>query len=210
MKMMKKSLVCAAVALVVGGAEAATDIVYIYDDLNRLQEVIRGDGPTLSYSYDEVGNITRISGVNPDSDGDGLPDLEEVNLYLTNPDIADTDIDGLIDGDEVNVHGTDALNPDTDNDGVNDGDEIVAGTDPLDPFSSPVLADGDLNGDGVVNAADVVLATQIILGERVPTAEQLLHGDVAPLIGGVPAPDGQFNLGDLLVIQGKAVGQIAY
>ena len=37
-------------------------------------------------------------------------------------------------------------------------------------------------------------------------AEQQLHADVAPLSGGLPAPDGMFNLGDVLVIQRMALG----
>ncbi|WP_425499960.1 hypothetical protein [Fontisphaera persica] len=36
-----------------------------------------------------------------DSDGDGLPDADEINLYGTNPYLADTDGDGAKDGDEV-------------------------------------------------------------------------------------------------------------
>jgi hypothetical protein len=67
-----------------------------------------------------------------------------------------------------------------------------------------------LNGDGVVNVADVLLAERILLGRLTPTQVQLIHGDVAPLVGGVPAPDGQFNLGDVLVIQRKALGQINF
>lgn len=47
-----------------------------------------------------------------DSDGDGIPDDEEIRL------------------------GTDPHNPDTDGDGVPDGVEILAGTDPLDPNST--------------------------------------------------------------------------
>jgi Cu-Zn family superoxide dismutase len=48
---------------------------------------------------------------------------------------ADTDGDGLTDGDEADVYGTDATVVDTDGDGVGDGDEVAAGTDPLDPSS---------------------------------------------------------------------------
>jgi len=49
----------------------------------------------------------------PDSDGDGLTDVEEGTL------------------------GTDPNNPDTDGDGISDGDEVVAGTDPLTPDNQP-------------------------------------------------------------------------
>src|SRR5688500_4185963 len=37
----------------------------------------------------------------PDRDGDGLFDDDEVNVYGTNPDIADTDGDGVGDGEEI-------------------------------------------------------------------------------------------------------------
>lgn len=53
---------------------------------------------------------TPASGV--DSDGDGLTDLDEQQVYATNP-----------------------HNPDTDRDGQSDGDEVRAGTDPLSPDS---------------------------------------------------------------------------
>lgn len=193
-----------------GSLLAANTITYTYDDLNRVTAVTRSDGPTLSYSYDEVGNISVRTSTNPDSDGDGLTDIDEINIHLTNPALADTDLDGLSDGDEVLTHGTDPIKPDTDGDGVNDGDEIAAGTNPLDPASFPIASNGDINNDGVVNAVDLLLAQRIITGQLTPTAEQLQRGDVAPLVGGAPAPDGQFNAGDLLVIQRKALGLIDF
>ena len=45
-------------------------------------------------------------------------------------DLTDSDGDGLTDSDEVNVYGTDPNNPDTDEDGTLDGAEIVIGRDP--------------------------------------------------------------------------------
>lgn len=47
------------------------------------------------------------------------------------PEPVDTDGDGLSDQDEADVYGTDPLSADTDGDGVSDGDEIATGTDPL-------------------------------------------------------------------------------
>src|SRR6476660_3391740 len=40
-------------------------------------------------------------GALPDTDGDGLSDAEEVNIYGTSPVLADTDGDGFSDSDEV-------------------------------------------------------------------------------------------------------------
>ena len=45
----------------------------------------------------------------------------------------DTDGDGLSDWDELNIYNTNATNNDTDGDGVSDGDEVNNGTNPLDP-----------------------------------------------------------------------------
>ena len=101
-----------------------------------------------------------------DSDGDGLPDSEEIDIYGTNHSIADTDGDGLNDGDEVITHQTDPLVADTDEDGLIDGSEVVDGTNPLqkEPTTSPTKVrrySGHLTG---VNAmiVDCLLATHLI------------------------------------------------
>jgi hypothetical protein len=70
--------------------------------------------------------------------------------------------------------------------------------------------DGDLNGDGLVDTADVLLSTRILMGQLTPTQDQIYHGDVAPLVNGIPVPDGLFSLGDVLVIQRKSLGLISF
>ncbi|MCW9014344.1 MAG: thrombospondin type 3 repeat-containing protein [Gammaproteobacteria bacterium] len=129
-----------------------------------------------------------------DDDNDGLLDIAE-----------DINANGVVDAGE-----TDSLNYDTDGDGYNDGEEVAAGSDPLDLNSVPVSPDGDINNDGIVNVVDILIAQQILGGQLTPTSEQLAHGDVAPLISGVPTPDGQFNVGDLVVIMRKATGMIDF
>lgn len=110
---------------------------------------------------------TPVSTESVDTDGDGILDADEINVYGTDPTIADSDGDGVLDGQEVAngtdpltadqtvqpagdadgdglldgdeaAYGTDPNNADTDGDGWFDLDEINIGTDPLDPNSFPV------------------------------------------------------------------------
>ncbi len=122
---------------------------------------------------------------------------------------ADDDNDGLLDADE-NVIGTDRLLVDTDGDGFNDGEEVVYGTNPLDYASFPIIADGDLSLDGNINAADILIGYKLLNGQILVNPLLLSHGDVAPLVSNIPAPDGLFTLGDLLIIQRKALSQINF
>ena len=71
-----------------------------------------------------------------DTDGDGLTDYVEINIYGTNPNDSDTYDDGLNDGIEVNVYYTNPKNWDTDGDGYSDGWEIQNGYNPLNYFSN--------------------------------------------------------------------------
>jgi hypothetical protein len=134
---------------------------------------------------------------NPDTDGDGLTDLREVNW----------------DGDPTGYDPAHDLNPlaaDTDGDGFPDGMEATAGYDPLSAASVPVW--GDINNDRVVDAADVLLAARAIAGELTPTDAERVRGKVAPLVNGTPRPDANAPLtaGDLLLIERKALGTVNY
>lgn len=66
-----------------------------------------------------------------DSDGDGLKDGEEVHTYGSNPNSRDSDGDGLSDPDEIFIHHTDPAKADTDGDGLSDYKEIEIGLNPL-------------------------------------------------------------------------------
>jgi streptogramin lyase len=87
---------------------------------------------------------------NPDTDGDGRSDGEEIGTHGTDPLNADTDGDDLADGEELDVYGTDPLNPDSDGDGLPDGWEVSFEFDPLvydaaggsDPDGSSAPPDG--------------------------------------------------------------------
>ena len=87
---------------------------------------------------------------NEDSDGDGLSDSDEFNIYLTNPDIIDTDADGLSDGYEINTSLTNPNDSDSDDDGLSDGYEVnTSSTDPNDSDSD----DDDLTDSYEVNTS---------------------------------------------------------
>ena len=68
------------------------------------------------------------------------------------------------------------------------------------------LTSRDVNIDGRVDVVDLLLARRALLGEYEFGDIPRLHADVAPLADGVPRPDGEFNLGDVLVIQLMALG----
>ncbi|NIA13909.1 MAG: hypothetical protein GWP08_07500 [Nitrospiraceae bacterium] len=104
-----------------------------------------------------------------DTDGDGLTDAEETDVYHTDPNDADTDNDGLNDGVEV-AHDLDPRDPDdagadVDGDGLTAAEEIAAGTDPFNP---------DSDGDGMSDGFEV----QYDLEPLVPSdAEEDFDGD---------------------------------
>ncbi len=88
------------------------------------------DGDGL-WDSDEI-NIYHTNPLSPDTDHDKLTDLNEITVYRTDPLKNDTDQDKLIDGDEVNKYHTNPNFFDTDNDTLSDYEEIMMyKTDPL-------------------------------------------------------------------------------
>lgn len=91
---------------------------------------------------------------------------------------------------------------------------VITATDAAGNKSTKTLApaanvpDGDLDGNGKVDIADALRALQISAGLVTQTNNDLLHGDVAPLIDGKPSPDGVIDVGDALMILRKAVGLV--
>jgi cytochrome c peroxidase len=73
-----------------------------------------------------------------------------------------------------------------------------------------VIADGNFKTGGAVDVSDALKALRIAVGLVQPTAFDLSHGDVAPLVNGVPVPDGGIDVSDALVILRKAVGLISF
>jgi hypothetical protein len=73
-----------------------------------------------------------------------------------------------------------------------------------------IQPDGDLNGIGGADLPAALKALRIAVGSLQPTAEDLLHGDVAPLVNGAPAPDGKIDVADALVILRKVIGLVSF
>jgi hypothetical protein len=108
-------------------------------------------------AYDVYGNESGFSNevsytfTELDSDKDGIPDVDEIEIYGTDPYTADTDKDGINDGQELGYWGEfwnkdfdgdgliNLLDPDADQDGFQDGSEIENNSDPMDPGSKPGL-----------------------------------------------------------------------
>jgi hypothetical protein len=95
------------------------------------------DGNESAYSTELVHNIPRT-----DTDGDGVADEDEINIYGTDPNNADTDGDGMSDGDELDYWGED-WNKDYDGDGIinlldpDPGESDDGGPPPPDPDPPP-------------------------------------------------------------------------
>jgi hypothetical protein len=71
------------------------------------------------------------------------------------------------------------------------------------------VPDGQLIGT-TVTIADALRALRIATGLITPTANDLAHGDVAPLVNSVPQPDGKIDIGDVIVILRKSVGLVSW
>lgn len=68
---------------------------------------------------------------------------------------------------------------------------------------------GDLNANGKVDPADVVLLHRHVTGAALLDSGQQAAADVAPLMNGLPAPDGHLNMADVLVLMRAASGALA-
>jgi len=156
---------------------------------------VLGVGSVVDISM-SIGTHTIIASIT-DSGGLVSTAVFNINIY------GDADFDGMNDLWELNNFSTlsrDGLG-DFDGDGISDLDEYLIS------ITSP---DGDLNSDGIVNVVDMLLAQKILNGQISITQLQLSHGDVAPLINGMPAPDGLFNVADMLIISRKISGLTSF
>lgn len=72
------------------------------------------------------------------------------------------------------------------------------------------IADGNFKGTGVADISDALKAMSMAVGLVPVTPLDLLHGDVAPFVNGVPAPDNTINVADALMILRKVVGLVNF
>ena len=88
----------------------------------------------------------------------------------------DTDGDGLSDYDEINIYHTSPYLEDTDGDGINDKQEITQGTDPNCPTGKVCNA-----GDGLISTSSVssVISSSTVSGEAAPLTNS---GEVTPAL----------------------------
>lgn len=93
-------------------------------------------------------------GAEPDTDGDGLSDRAEREVYFTDPTKADTDGDGYADNEELrhgysprHAGGVQLLDVDTDGDGASDGWELAQVTSIMNP---------DTDGDGFKDGEEMM------------------------------------------------------
>lgn len=86
-----------------------------------------------------IGTSFGLSIYHIDYDGDGIINVEELDVYGTNPAMADTDSDGLL-----------------------DGDGIKAGTDPLDPLD-PIIQVSSLESSFLVGLVVSALLVGLVL-----------------------------------------------
>jgi hypothetical protein len=70
--------------------------------------------------------------------------------------------------------------------------------------------DGDLDGDGSVSITDALRALRIVAGLITPTATDISHADVAPLVTGIPQPDDSIDIGDVTVILRKSIELVTW
>lgn len=152
-----------------------------------------------------------------DLDQDGLLDLDEINIYFTDPNNSDTDSDGYSDGDEIKYgysprHSEDQklIQVDSDQDYLNDSWELILGTSLMNPDS-----DGDLYLDGTEVAAgydplnpELDFIEKIIKIDLAKQNLEYFFGDkkfgsflISSGLSNMPTPIGEFRILDKVPVK---------
>jgi YD repeat-containing protein len=186
--------------------------------IGQLCQMTDGNG-TTSYSYNDQGNLLKearleagVSMVTQFSYDSANRRISEITptgetlvfgpnpAGLTNTVTTTNGTNTTILAKQTNYDGAGQITSKLLGNGVKQGEGLDFSGMPASVASNKV--DGDLNGDGIVNVVDVMLAEQIAEGLRIPTADQLVHGDVSP-----PGnPDGNIDVRDVARIMRKAFG----
>jgi hypothetical protein len=102
-------------------AEVAPADVTVSGDAGALAPAVTSETDLDADNYaDALEWSLGLDSRNPDTDGDGVADGDEINIYRTEPSVPDTDGDGRSDGEELFVVGTDPLT--WDSNGVGEGE----------------------------------------------------------------------------------------
>lgn len=96
--------------------------------------------------------------------------------------------------------------------GVNYNPEslLVVATDAAGNSTSKALVynfpDGTLNGTGKPTVQDALRTIRMVVNQSIPSALELAHYDIGPLVGGKPNPNGKIEIVDAILILRKALG----
>ncbi len=182
----------------ISATDAGDTLVYSESVLPVFANLVdNGDGTATLTLAPVVGDASLITSMVTVTDSGSLSDSKSFDINVT---ALDSDGDGLSDFDEINLYSTLPNNPDTDGDFIDDGVEVNEGSDPVDLTSWPNFADGDVSPlgapDGSVNASDYLVMQRIVLGDISVTSLELAHGDLYP----AGAPDGVIDMSDLILL----------
>jgi hypothetical protein len=133
------------------------------------------DGLADNWEFSSFGSLAQTAV--GDFDSDGLSNLDEFNLGTT-PTLPDTDGDGVTDGDEVNVYGIDPtqsnkgdVGPRNAPDGLINAGDLVVMTRLVSGAVQPTVLESalaDINDDSQLNAADLLLLQKAVLAGTTP------------------------------------------
>lgn len=119
------------------------NITYTYDNLDRLTSVSYGSESSITYEYDDAGNILKVAmqaGTQDivDTDNDGIPDKTE-----------DSNNNGSVD-----VGETDPIKSDSDGDGIQDGTELGYTLDDIGDYTDTEIFQSDLDNSTTTDPMD--------------------------------------------------------